>query len=382
MYMDIYAIQNVPPSNINRDETGNPKTALYGGVLRSRVSSQAWKRAMRHTFCVRMGKDHIGKRTMNAVQLIVDSMLEQRPKCDAEKASKYASAVLKAIGIKTKPSKRAGAASGKPVTDYLVFLANTEIKRLAALTLEWMDQGKKPTQKLDTDMQKEMADIFHNEQAVDIALFGRMLADAPDLNTDASAQVAHAISVDAIRPEYDFFTAKDDCSENDNAGAAMMDSVGFNSSTLYRYANVNLTALREQLGNIEVTSKAASVFVEAFIRSMPTGKQNSYGNRTLPETCIVAFRDNQPINAVEAFEKPVKASEDKSITQIACLQLIGELHRIEKAYDEKPKHTWVTSTIVSPEDLEPTENLVSLTTLINQVGAETRNELKQHEQSR
>ncbi|MBI0064144.1 type I-E CRISPR-associated protein Cas7/Cse4/CasC [Bifidobacterium polysaccharolyticum] len=382
MYMDIYAIQNVPPSNINRDETGNPKTALYGGVLRSRVSSQAWKRAMRHTFCVRMGKDHIGKRTMNAVQLIVDSMVEQRPKCAAEKASKYASAVLKAIGIKTKPSKRAGAASGKPVTDYLVFLANTEIKRLAALALEWMDQGKKPTQKLDTDMQKEMADIFHNEQAVDIALFGRMLADAPDLNTDASAQVAHAISVDAIRPEYDFFTAKDDCSENDNAGAAMMDSVGFNSSTLYRYANVNLTALREQLGNIEVTSKAASVFVEAFIRSMPTGKQNSYGNRTLPETCIVAFRDNQPINAVEAFEKPVKASEDKSITQIACLQLIDELHRIEKAYDEKPKHTWVTSTIVSPEDLEPTENLVSLTTLINQVDAETKNELKQHEQSR
>ena len=162
----------------------------------------------------------------------------------------------------------------------------------------------------------------------------------------------------------------------------MMDSVGFNSSTLYRYANVNLTALREQLGDIEVTSKAASVFVEAFIRSMPTGKQNSYGNRTLPETCIVAFRDNQPINAVEAFEKPVKASEDKSITQIACLRLIDELHRIEKAYDEKPKHTWVISTIISPEDLEPTENLVSLPTLINQVGAETKNELKQHEQSR
>lgn len=378
MYMDIYAIQNVPPSNINRDETGNPKTALYGGVLRSRVSSQAWKRAMRHTFCVRMGKDHVGKRTMNAVQVIVDSMLEQRPQCDEEKASKYASAILKVIGIKTKPSKRAGAASGKPVTDYLIFLANSEIERLAALALEWMDQGKK----LDSDMQKKIADIFHNEQAVDIALFGRMLADAPNLNTDATAQVAHAISVDAIRPEYDFFTAKDDCADIDNAGAAMMDSVGFNSSTLYRYANVNLTALLEQLNNIEDTSKAASVFVEAFIRSMPTGKQNSYGNRTLPETSIVVFRENQPINAVEAFEKPVKASEDRSISQIASLRLIEELHMIEKAYDEKPKHAWVTSTVVSPEDLESTENLVSLATLINQVGAETKNELKQHEQSR
>lgn len=382
MYMDIYAIQNVPPSNINRDETGNPKTALYGGFLRSRVSSQAWKQSMRHTFCERMGKDHVGKRTKNAVEMIVDAMLDHRPDCDEEKASKYATLIFKAIGVKTQPSKRAGAASGKPVTDYLIFLANTEIDKLALLALEWMDQGKKTAQKPDSDMKNKVENIFHDEQAVDIALFGRMLADAPDLNTDASAQVAHAISVDVIRPEYDFFTAKDDRSENDNAGAAMMDSVGFNSSTLYRYANVNLTALREQLGNIEVTSKAASVFVEAFIRSMPTGKQNSYGNRTLPETCIVAFRDNQPINAVEAFERPVKASEDKSITQIACLRLIDELHRIEKAYDEKPKHTWVTSTIVSPEDLESTENLVSLTTLINQVGAETKNELKQCEQNR
>ena len=382
MYMDIYAIQNVPPSNINRDETGNPKTALYGGFLRSRVSSQAWKQSMRHTFCERMGKDHVGKRTKNAVQMIVDAMLDHRPDCDEEKASKYATLIFKAIGVKTQPSKRAGAASGKPVTDYLIFLANTEIDKLALLALEWMDQGKKTAQKPDSDMKNKVENIFHDEQAVDIALFGRMLADAPDLNTDASAQVAHAISVDVIRPEYDFFTAKDDRSENDNAGAAMMDSVGFNSSTLYRYANVNLTALREQLGNIEVTSKAASVFVEAFIRSMPTGKQNSYGNRTLPETSIVVFRENQPINAVEAFEKPVKASEDRSISQIASLRLIEELHMIEKAYDEKPKHAWVTSTVVSPEDLESTENLVSLATLINQVGAETKNELKQHEQSR
>lgn len=382
MYMDIYAIQNVPPSNINRDETGNPKTALYGGFLRSRVSSQSWKQAMRRTFCVRMGKNHVGKRTKNAVQLIVTAMLNQCPDCDEEKAFKYATLIFKAIGVKTKPSKRAGTASGKPVTDYLIFLANTEIDQLALLALEWMDQGKKTAQKPDSDMQNKVEDIFHNEQAVDIALFGRMLAEAPDLNTDASAQVAHAISVDAIRPEYDFFTARDDCSKNDNAGAAMMDSVGFNSSTLYRYANVNLTALREQLDDIEVASKAASVFVEAFIRSMPSGKQNSYGNRTLPETCIVVFRDNQPINAVEAFEKPVKASEDKSISQIASLRLIGELHRIEKTYDEKPEHAWVTSTIVSSDDLESNEQFVSLTTLINQVGAETKNELKQCEQNR
>ena len=78
----------------------------------------------------------------------------------------------------------------------------------------------------------------------------------------------------------------------------------------------------------------------------------------------------------------MRPSEDKSISQIASLRLIEELHRIEKAYDEKPKHAWVTSTIVSSDDLESDEQLVSLTALINQVGAETKNELKQCEQNR
>ena len=378
MFMDIYAVQNVPPSNINRDETGNPKTAQYGGVLRSRVSSQAWKRAMRETFKSLLDKKQLGVRTKNAVELIVKAMVDQRPE-SADQAESYASLVLQATGVKVVASTRAGAASGKPVTQYLIFIGNTEIGKLANIALEWMDQGKDLAKAPDSAMKKEVSGVFHGEQAVDIALFGRMLADAPDLNTDASAQVAHAISVDAIKPEYDYFTAADDFTEADNAGAAMIDSVGFNSSTLYRYATVNLDALQEQIGNAEATARVASVFVEAFIRSMPTGKQNSYANRTLPETCIVAFRDSQPINAVEAFERPVAAEHDQPISQVAGRRLVAELRRIQDAYDEQPVRAWAISTDLSTQDLAPVAESVGLKDLTSQVDAETMRVLGQQE---
>ena len=378
MFMDIYAVQNVPPSNINRDETGNPKTAQYGGVLRSRVSSQAWKRAMRETFKSLLDEKQLGVRTKNAVELIVKAMVDQRPESE-DQAESYASLVLQATGVKVVASTRAGAASGKPVTQYLIFIGNTEIGRLANIALEWMDQGKDPAKAPDSAMKKEVSGVFHGEQAVDIALFGRMLADAPDLNTDASAQVAHAISVDAIKPEYDYFTAADDFTEADNAGAAMIDSVGFNSSTLYRYATVNLDALQEQIGNAEATARVASVFVEAFIRSMPTGKQNSYANRTLPETCIVAFRDSQPINAVEAFERPVAAEHDQPISQVAGRRLVAELRRIQDAYDEQPVRAWAISTDLSAQHLAPVAESVGLKDLTSQVDAETMRVLGQQE---
>lgn len=380
MFMDIYAVQNVPPSNINRDETGNPKTAQYGGVLRSRVSSQAWKRAMRETFKSLLDEKQLGVRTKNAVELIVKAMADQRPE-SADQAESYASLVLQSTGVKVVASTRAGAASGKPVTQYLIFIGNAEIGKLATIALEWMDQGKDLAKAPDLAMKKEVSAVFHNEQAVDIALFGRMLADAPDLNTDASAQVAHAISVDAIKPEYDYFTAADDFTEADNAGAAMIDSVGFNSSTLYRYATVNLDALQEQIGNAEATARVASVFVEAFIRSMPTGKQNSYANRTLPETCIVAFRGSQPINAVEAFERPVVAEHEQPISQVAGRKLVEELRRIQDVYDERPVRAWAISTDLSEQDLAPVAESVGLKDLTSKVDAETMHVLGQQEQS-
>ena len=343
MFIDLYDLQNVPPSNINRDDTGSPKVARYGGVLRSRVSSQAWKRAMREMFPSLLDSSRLGVRTKNAVTLIADVIVEKRPDL-VEESETLAKCALQATGVNVKESDRAGKDKGLLATDYLIFIAHREIAQLADVAIAWHDAGIDTASKPTTAMKKEIDAVFHGVQAVDIALFGRMLADAPDLNTDASAQVAHAISVDQITPEYDYFTAVDDCASDDNAGAAMLDTVGFNSSTLYRYATLNVGALQDQLRDTVATVEGAAAFVEAFIRSMPTGKQNTFANRTLPAACVVMLRGDQPINVVDAFEDPVRPQTGTSISRQAAVRLGRKLAYVQSAYGETPLQAWNITT--------------------------------------
>ena len=144
------------------------------------------------------------------------------------------------------------------------------------------------------------------QPSVDMALFGRMVASDPSLNFDACCQVAHAISTHAVHPEYDYFTAVDDCSQEDNAGAGHLGTVEFNSFTMYRYATVNVMELYRHLG--KDTAEVVEGFIKAFICSMPTGKQNTFANRTLPDAIYVAIRNDQPINLCGAFEKPIRSN--------------------------------------------------------------------------
>ncbi|BDR52367.1 type I-E CRISPR-associated protein Cas7/Cse4/CasC [Bombiscardovia nodaiensis] len=364
MFVDLYAIQAVPPSNINRDDTGSPKTAYYGGTLRSRVSSQAWKKAIRHEFEHTVPKNEIGYRTKVAVSLIQREIDAERPDL-VEQSEELATAAIEASGLKVEASTRAGEQSGAPVTQYLIFIGAREIQGLAAVAISWADQGenlKKPS----AAMKKEVLSVFHGPKALDIALFGRMLADIPQLNEDASAQVAHAISVDKVAQEYDYFTAVDDCAQDDNAGAAMIDTVGFNSSTLYRYATVNVDSLAEQLGDADAAAKGLVAFTEAFIRSMPTGKQNSFANRTLPSTVVIALRDEQPVNVVDAFQDAIRPEEGESVARKAAQALGRKLKEVGQAYDAVPIKAW---NIVADKPVEQL-NAISKTVDLAQAKAE------------
>ena len=350
MFLDVYALQSVPPSNINRDDTGSPKTAMYGGTLRARVSSQAWKRAMREMFPQLLPDGSLGVRTKFAISLIADKIIEKRSDL-TDCAVDYARAVLNAIRIKSDKSDRKGSAEGELATSYLVFIANRELNDLADTAISWADEGINPS-KVDAKAKKSVQKAFKGIQAVDIALFGRMLADASDLNVDACSQVAHSISVNEISQEYDYFTAVDDCAADDNAGAGMLGTVSFNSSTLYRYATVNVDALMEQLESAEATASGIAAFVEAFIKAMPTGKQNTFANRTLPNVVAVSLRNDQPINLVPAFEKPVYAEHDRSITQIATERLSEYAQDIEGSYTRPATKSWHISYGVDPSSLD------------------------------
>ena len=225
LYVDFHVLQTVPPSCINRDDTGSPKTAIYGGVTRARVSSQAWKHAMRQAFVEEslLDEEDVGKRTKKVMELVEKEIAALAPEKDAAKLAK-------------KTLDNAGIKNDEKGTKALFFISQAQIKVLAQLAVE------------ECADKKEYKKALSTAPSADIALFGRMVADDPSLNFDAAAQVAHSISTHAVQNEYDYFTAVDDCQVEDNAGAGHLGTVEYNSATLYRYATVNVMELERHLG--------------------------------------------------------------------------------------------------------------------------------------
>lgn len=319
LYVDFHVLQTVPPSCINRDDTGSPKTAIYGGVTRARVSSQAWKHAMRQAFVEEslLDEEDVGKRTKKVTELVEKEIAALAPDMDAAKLAK-------------KTLDNAGIKNDEKGTKALFFISQAQIKALAQLAVE------------ECADKKEYKKALSTAPSADIALFGRMVADDPSLNFDAAAQVAHSISTHAVQNEYDYFTAVDDCQVEDNAGAGHLGTVEYNSATLYRYATVNVMELERHLD----AKKAAEVvrsFGEAFIRSMPTGKQNTFANRTLPDAVYVTIREDQPVNLCGAFERAVrKSAEGYAESSKSALQAYAQ--QLYQSFAEAPAESFTVGT--------------------------------------
>lgn len=307
LYVDINVLQTVPSSNINRDDTGAPKTAFYGGVTRARVSSQSWKRAVRKAFAEDGAS--IGTRTKRVPQMLAAKLQDLDSSLDEEAALSKAIATLKVGGIKVGKDNETGA---------LLMVSPGQISKLANYVLK--------NEELDKKKEKEVKKILHEGNSLDLALFGRMVADNSELNVDASAQVAHAISTHEIVPEYDYFTALDDLQEKGKSGAALIQTTQYDSATLYRYANINMAELGYNLGDQDAVAGALT-FIKDFALSMPTGKQNSFANKTLPNYLMVTVRDDTPVNLVSAFETPVVAKGGEGY-------MAGSVKKLEDEFKE------------------------------------------------
>ncbi|MFI5755170.1 type I-E CRISPR-associated protein Cas7/Cse4/CasC [Streptomyces sp. NPDC051569] len=300
-YVDIHILQTVPPANLNRDDQGNPKEAYFGGVRRSRVSSQAWKRSTRTHFAERVPEQDLATRTRRigaalTERIVVGSGL------DAEPAARLSGALLAQLKIS------AGKKDGD--TAYLFFYGNRQLEAVARLVKDRAVElaGLDDVQLADEIKRMPVQEKFSTGHPMDVALFGRMVADIPALNVDAATQVAHALSTHAVELEFDYFTAVDDAQTGEETGAGMIGTIGFNSATLYRYASVGLHQLLHNLTDEEAAVTAVEEFVTSFTRSMPTGYGNSFAHRTLPSLVAVVVRSDQPVNLVSAFEEPVSAS--------------------------------------------------------------------------
>lgn len=340
-YIDVHALQTVPPSLVNRDDTGAPKTATFGGFPRQRVSSQSWKRAIRRYFETHLDSSSVGFRTKYALELIVDEVQRLAPDLPKEQAIEGAERVFRLAKIKLndpKGTKLDGDDTSREKlknTGYLLFLSPFQITNIAQAVI---DADKSPIKAADAKR------LLNSQHSIDIACFGRMVADNPSFNVDAAVQVAHALGIHESVPEFDYFTAVDDVSEDrDDTGAGMLGTVQIMSSTLYRFATINVDSLHANLGSTDAANAAIRAFLEAFVVSMPTGKQNTFANNTLPELVYVAVRDDRSVSLVNAFEDPVMATTEASRRILGAERMAQEESEIEKNYGFVPRSAFVVA---------------------------------------
>ncbi|MER5621597.1 type I-E CRISPR-associated protein Cas7/Cse4/CasC [Streptosporangium sp. NPDC002544] len=349
LYIDVHIVQTVPPANLNRDDQGNPKEAYFGGVRRARVSSQAWKRATRTAFAQNAPEQDHATRTKRIVAELA-KRLAARTALDAEQSARLAAKLLEPLGIKE--GKKAGD------TAYLLFFGYRQLEDIVDLVADQaVDLAAMDDEQLAAATKNlPVAQKLQSGHPMDVALFGRMVADIPSLNVDAAAQVAHALSTHAVELEFDYYTAVDDENLKEETGAGMIGTIGFNSATLYRYATIGLHQLVSNLGDTEAALDAVEAFVQHFARSIPSGHQNSFAHRTLPSLVAVVVRDDQPVNLVSAYERPV-AARAEGIAETSALRLASEYERATRQWGDAPVHTAVCHTF-APEG-ETAERLSS-----------------------
>ncbi|WP_399932244.1 type I-E CRISPR-associated protein Cas7/Cse4/CasC [Streptomyces kanamyceticus] len=349
LYIDVHIVQTVPPANLNRDDQGNPKEAIYGGVRRSRISSQAWKRASRQHFDTQAPEPDRATRTKRITNELI-TRITKTTSLDRDNASRIAATLLAQLGLSQ--GKKAGD------TAYLLFYGNAQLDAVAGLVTDRAAELAALNDKALSEAVKELpvAAAFKTGHPVGVALFGRMVADIPKLNVDAAVQVAHALSTHETQLEFDYFTAVDDQNEQDETGAGMIGTIGFNSATLYRYATVGFAQLAANLdGDTEAALDALDRFVDSFALSAPTGYQNSFAHRTRPSLVAVVVRTDQPVNLVSAFEEPVaaeagiQANSARRLAQehITATQVWGDTPLYEAA-----SHTFTTSETRTKDTVE------------------------------
>lgn len=336
LFIEFHLIQNFAPSNLNRDDTGAPKDALFGGHRRARVSSQCFKRAIRLK-SAEMGllpPNAQGVRTKKLKELLQQE-LAKLERVDADSRIEMA---LAAAGLKLKED-------GK--TEYLLFLGQGEITGLAQLIHKYWDElgtapasdGKKSKKEAKAsappEVVKEAKALLNGQKAVDVAMFGRMLADMPAVNQDAACQVAHALSTHRVEREFDYFTAVDDKGSADESGAGMIGQIEFNSATFYRYAVIDAHKLVSNLqGDTELALAGIGAFVQAMARAIPTGKQNTFAAHNPPSFVGVVLRHASPFNLANAFEKPIWPRQEQELTALSVAHLAAEDGKVSAVYGD------------------------------------------------
>ena len=323
--IELHILQSFPVSCLNRDDVGSPKSAVFGGVPRARISSQCLKRASR----VLAHDNHAafeGIRSRHLLQPFIEALLAAGS--DAESAAKQAADLCVLF---SKPDSK----HPEQVTT-AVYLSPGEIQQIAEAVAGGAEAKKAIKNATRTD-------------AADIALFGRMIANDPNLNVEGASMFSHALSTHKASNEVDFYSAVDDRKgEAEDAGAGMIGSLEFNSATYYRYIAINLDLLAapSHLGGLDDAERKdiLRAFIKAALTAVPNARKNSMNAGTLPHEVLgIRKPKGQPLQLVNAFEAPVK-SQGKGYAAASLEDMTEHLASIEKVWGAQGEKFYLTQT--------------------------------------
>ena len=365
-HLELHIIQSVPVACLNRDDLNSPKTAVFGGVQRARVSSQSWKRAIREMAKSMDSSLFKGNRSRRMVYELTTKL---GSKGFGEDISVIIAEQVAGI-VETLDSKKDADgykriktlmffsdaeydAIANAITDDIIMLAEAVLSSSNAVEAQkeslknidddkkdWQEKAKKDLENLEKQMEKnnkELLKAFNDKSiraaiksaqlkdAADIALFGRMVANDHSLTIEAASMFSHALSTHKADNEIDFFAAVDDLQSKEESGAGMTNTLEFNSATYYRFAALNLDMLadKEHLGALTLEERQSIVqtFIEATIKAIPGARKNSMNGNTLPVYVLgIVRKKGHPVQMVNAFERPVRSSQGYAAKSVELLK--------------------------------------------------------------
>ncbi|MGB0743897.1 MAG: type I-E CRISPR-associated protein Cas7/Cse4/CasC [Opitutales bacterium] len=369
--VELHILQSFPVSCLNRDDVGSPKSAVFGGVPRARISSQCLKRPNRLDF----NESHFGnrfhtERTKLAHKKLAQKMIEKG--LTKELSNRLALEILSKLVDKKGAAKAKADKSGRINMPALIWLSPAQIESAAEAAKEAKDKiiealekaekgGKKEEKESEKAIKAAFAPITKAirdagiSDAPDIALFGRMVANDPSLNVEGAAMFSHALSTHKVSNEIDFYSAVDDVKQKhgieddpaaEDAGAGMIGSLEFNSATYYRYIGINLDLLAapSHLGGLseEERKDILKAFIQAALTAVPNARKNSMNAGTRPfEVLGVRKASGQPLQLVNAFEEPVPGGA-KGYANPSLEKMKAHLGKIEKVWGEQGEKHWLT----------------------------------------
>lgn len=337
MLYEFHMLKNYPPTNLNRDDSGAPKTCLFGGVNRGRISSQCLKRSWRTSelFRQEIGPEALGIRTRHLPRLVCDKLAKQGVD---EAWLQELLPKLTALGNKDAQENKKG-----NYMPQIVFFAAQDIDAVAEAVQSMLKDchSAKDVKALKAkELTAAVTGANVRPVSLDIALFGRMVTSDAFKNVEAAMQVAHAITTHKTALESDYFTAMDDLLSGDTmeeSGSGMIGDIDYSASCYYIYASLDTDKLRDNLEYADDPDLLVRKSIPALLRAMaltnPSGKQNSFAGHVLPSAILVECKNTKiPVSLVNAFTDPVRAGKEGDLVETSIKRLVSEADMMDRSF--------------------------------------------------